>query len=116
MKKFIIGIGFLLLMVSCSGTSNKDFTTSALKYCADQTNRSLKELKGDSALNYFLMPRNILSGETKWNCRKVSKEEWTSGFWPGVLWYDYEFTKDPKIKEVAEKYTDSLSFLANTPC
>jgi unsaturated chondroitin disaccharide hydrolase len=115
MKKYIIAIGFLVALVSCSGTYNKDFATVALNYCADQTNRSLKELKGDSTLNYTLMPRNILSGENKWNCRKVSREEWTSGFWPGVLWYDYEFTKDAKIKEAAEKYTNSLSQLVNSP-
>ena len=113
MKKFIIGISFLFL-VSCSGLLNRDFTKDALEYCATQTTRSLSELKGNSAADYTLMPRNVLVGETKWNCRKVSKEEWTSGFWPGVLWYDYEFTKDLKIKEAAEKYTASLDFLANT--
>ena len=113
MKKIIIAIGSLV-MVSCAGTFNKDFTKDALMYCAEQTTRSLIELKGDSTLDYTMMPRNILAGESKWNCRKATKEEWTSGFWPGVLWYDYEFTKDPKIKEAAEKYTASLDFLANT--
>lgn len=114
MKKFIIGISFLLLMVSCAGTFNKDFTTDALKYCANQTNLSIDELKGDSGVDYTMMPRNVLAGQNSWNCRKVCKEEWTCGFWPGVLWYDYEFTKDLKIKDAAEKYTASLGFLANT--
>jgi len=113
MKNIIIGIS-LLVFASCSGMLNRDFPYNALEYCANQTNRSLKELKGDSELDYTMMPRNILADESKWNCRKVSKEEWTSGFWPGILWYDYEFTKDPKIKEAAEKYTASLDFLANT--
>lgn len=114
MKKLIIGISFLLLM-SCSGRKSGDFTKNALDYCAKQTNLSLKELKGDSTLDFTMMPRNVLQGETKWNCRKVSKEEWASGFWPGILWYDYEYTQDSKIKQAAENYTNSLKMYASTP-
>ena len=51
-----------------------------------------------------MMPRNIMDGQSDWNYRKVSKEEWCGGFWPGILWYDYEYTQDPKIKEEAEKF------------
>jgi unsaturated chondroitin disaccharide hydrolase len=31
------------------------------------------------------------------------------------LWYDYEATKDPRIKTEAEKFTASLGFLSKTP-
>jgi len=34
------------------------------------------------------------SSDTKW---------WCSGFFPGTLWYIYEYTHDPVIKETAEK-------------
>ena len=37
------------------------------------------------------------------------------GFWPGVLWYDYEYTQDKHIKEEAEKFTNSLEFLSKIP-
>jgi len=104
----------LFALYSCSVSNESRFVDNALGYCADQTTLSLNELKGDSTLDYTMMPRNVLNDGSKWNCRKVCKEEWTSGFWPGVLWYDYEFTKDLKIKEAAEKYTASLGFLANT--
>lgn len=104
----------LFALSSCAGVKDSKFVDSALNYCASQTNRSIEELKGDSTADYTQMPRNVLVGESKWNCRKASEKEWTSGFWPGVLWYDYEFTKDLKIRKVAEKYTASLSFLANT--
>ena len=36
-------------------------------------------------------------------------------FLPGVLWYDYEYTKDKQIREEAEKFTNSLEFLSKTP-
>ncbi len=50
-----------------------------------------------------MMPRNIMDGQYDWNYRKVSKEEWCGGFWPGILWYDYEYTQDPKIKRKRPK-------------
>jgi rhamnogalacturonyl hydrolase YesR len=35
-------------------------------------------------------------------------DEWTGGFWPGALWYMYEYTGDAKWKEAALKWTASL--------
>lgn len=107
----------LAFLCSCHppGAEDTAFVEGALTYCAEQTERSLKELKGDSALNYALMPRNVLRGETKWNLRRAAKEEWTAGFWPGILWYDYENTGREEIKAEAEKYTASLKFLSQIP-
>jgi len=114
MNKMIVGLG-LMLLVSCNSLKVESFdVTKSLDYCASQTQRTLTQLKGDSAINYTMMPRNILKGSNTWSCRKATKEEWTSGFWPGVLWYDFENTKDPKIKQEAEKYTQSLGFLSRT--
>lgn len=33
---------------------------------------------------------------------------WTSGFFPGQLWYVYEATKDDSLKHYAEKFTDRI--------
>jgi unsaturated chondroitin disaccharide hydrolase len=114
MNKMIVGLG-LMLLVSCNSLKVESFDVAkSLDYCASQTQRTLTQLKGDSSIDYTMMPRNILKGSNTWNCRKATKEEWTSGFWPGVLWYDFENTKDPKIKLEAEKYTQSLEFLSHT--
>ena len=102
MKKLMLGFT-LFALCACSESDNLKFVDDALDYCAKQTERSLTELKGDSAINYTIMPRYIMDTETVWSCRKATKEEWTAGFWPGVLWYDYEYTNDPKIKKEAEK-------------
>jgi polysaccharide pyruvyl transferase WcaK-like protein len=32
-------------------------------------------------------------------------EWWTSGFYPGTLWYLYEFSKDEGLKQLADKYS-----------
>jgi unsaturated chondroitin disaccharide hydrolase len=56
------------------------------------------------------LPRNILNGKTTWNY--VGYKDWTSGFWPGTLWYVYEHTKDPKWKAKADSFTRELTPLA----
>lgn len=115
MKNFFLLLAALIVSsVNAQSAKKVDFLSASLNYCVSQTERSLKELKGDSTYNYSLMPRNVLSKEHHWNLRKATKEEWTSGFWPGVLWYDYEQTHDESIRKVAENYTHSLEFLSRT--
>lgn len=33
----------------------------------------------------------------------IDNTEWTTGFWPGMLWLAYEYTGDNKFRELAEK-------------
>jgi unsaturated chondroitin disaccharide hydrolase len=113
MKKILLGLS-LLVLCACSEKVDSKFADDALKYCSAQINWSLKELKGDSAIDYSMMPRNIMDTSSMWSCRKATKEEWTSGFWPGVLWYDYEATGDKHIKAEAEKFTQSLEFISKS--
>ncbi len=56
-----------------------------------ETERIPHSIKADGSLN---------DRETKW---------WTSGFFSGNLWYLYEYTKDPKWKTLAEKWTAPLT-------
>ena len=116
MKKIGVGLAVVLGFCTCahqpSGTLD---VNKALDYCAKQTQRTLTELKTDSGIDYTMMPRNIMADEQHWNCRKATKEEWCAGFWPGVLWYDYEYTKDKQVLEEAENFTHSLKFLSHIP-
>ena len=105
-------LGFCMCTHKPSGTLD---VNKALDYCAEQTQRTLTELKTDSGIDYTMMPRNIMADEHHWNCRKATKEEWCAGFWPGVLWYDYEYTQDKHILEEAKKFTNSLEFLSQIP-
>jgi len=38
----------------------------------------------------------------------VAAKDWTSGFFPGVLWYIYEFTGKEQWKEKAEAFTSNI--------
>ena len=87
-----------------------------LAYCSGQVNRTLTELHhGTDTIDYTMMPRNIEGDATSWHCRKANKEEWCGGFWPGILWYNYEATGDTAIREEAERFTRSLEFLSQIP-
>lgn len=113
----VVGLAVMLGFSMCTHKPSDILldVNKALDYCALQTQRTLDELKTDSGIDYTMMPRNIMADEQHWNCRKATKEEWCAGFWPGVLWYDYEYTQDKHILEEAEKFTASLEFLSHTP-
>ena len=33
---------------------------------------------------------------------------WTSGFYPGTLWYCYEYSNDPQVRAAAEEMTSRV--------
>ena len=49
-------------------------------------------------------PRTSEKGELKY----TNPKWWCVGFYPGSLWYTYEYTGDSCIKELAEKYTKQI--------
>ena len=90
-----------------------------LQYCHKQVKRALAELQQkDGSFDYTMEPRNILKGDKQkgWNCRKATPEEWCDGFWPGILWMDYQNTQDEAVRKAAEGYTESLKGIAYRPC
>ena len=102
----------------CVSAQNRVDVEADLDYCHRQVERALAGLKQDGGWDYTRMPRNILSsdleaGRTGWNCRPATPEEWCGGFWPGILWYDYEYSRDAYIGRQARNYTTSLAYLAD---
>ena len=90
-----------------------------LQYCHKQVGRALAELRQKGGSYDFTMePRNILNGDKQkgWNCRKATPEEWCDGFWPGILWMDYQNFRDEAVRKAAEGYTESLKGIAYRPC
>ena len=113
----ILFIGFCsCLMSACSGQKQTLDVNEDLAYCNQQVERTLENLKSsDGRIDYSMMPRNIMDSLSTWHCRKVSEKEWCGGFWPGILWYNYENTMNPVIKDEAEKFTAQLKFLSEIP-
>ena len=127
MKKIILGLAVGCIMIACTVAvaSVKFDVDKELNYCSAQVDRALDELRNEEDdYDYSMEARNILDGETVWNCRKASREEWCGGFWPGILWMDYEILKEQgmkkhddadNIKLMAEEYTEALSMLTKEP-
>lgn len=81
-----------------------------LNYCNEQVQKTLNQI-GYSTM----IPRNILAGQSDWNLVPVRIEEWTVGFWPGILWYNYENAKSEEMLGAARHYTDILEPLTTLP-
>lgn len=110
-RRISLAISFVGLL-SCSSaekTPNLDVNRQ-LSYCNVQLNKTLTSI-GDTVL----VPRNILTGQRDWNLVQVDITEWTVGFWPGILWYDYEVSMQNKMKNHAIHYTELLKPLTTLP-
>lgn len=96
-KKFsIIAYASFAAMVSgCAATSPSLNEDKNLDYTLQQVSRTTAALK-----DYSHIPRSIAAGKTSW--RFVNYRDWTSGFWPGILWYTYEYTKNEDWKVKAD--------------
>ncbi|PZR24202.1 MAG: glucuronyl hydrolase [Citrobacter freundii] len=91
MKKEVLNIILISsVLVFCFCSTNKakqnDYA-KALDYCVIQATKTAGSLHNTS-----VVPRSIANGQRQW--RLVDRRDWTSGFWPGIEWYLYEYTKD----------------------
>ena len=116
----------LCSLVGCQHQPAETNAEQALQYCSEQVDKALSSLQdGQGKYDFTMEPRNILEGETTWNCRKASEQEWCSGFWPGILWMDYDYLKGKEsgvsdehidsLRQIAEGYTNALTFLEQQP-
>ena len=121
MKLQILGGLFVgLLLVNCGKKKSVVKTESKtevevgfnvdtqLEYCLQQTAKALKLVKNEGDI-----PRNIAPNSKDW--RYVDHKDWTSGFWPGELWYLYEFKNEKPWEQAADKFTEYLRPLSVTP-
>lgn len=95
-------LGAAITLASCSQKSkNDDYTwvKNGIETAAFQLRQSAIQF-ADSAL----LPRSVKEGKV----RLVDAEDWTSGFFPGSLWYEYKLTGDDFFRKEAEKYTALL--------
>jgi len=96
---FII-VSFTMLITSCkSGKFNID---SNLKYCTEKVHETISNIPDDTNN----IPRSIPSDSDKW--KFIGYKDWTSGFWPGILWYAYESSGDSSIKNTAAKFSSEI--------
>jgi unsaturated chondroitin disaccharide hydrolase len=80
-----LGIVMMFLTVSCKDNPDYLDTEKYLDFARQQVARSLEAQE-----DIHMMPRFIPLGEINWHM--VPVRDWTSGFWPGILWHMAEYT------------------------
>ena len=108
MKPLYLAAG-LLLAAACARPAS--LADEALDYCVKKVAGVQERLGAD----YGESPRNIAPGDCRWNLTPVCQENWTMGFWPGILWYAYEASGDAALETAARGYTEALDFIARQP-
>ena len=86
-------LALLACLISCNTNKQQERSLdidAALEQCDLQVHRALSQLSVNGPIDTTAMPRNIAQGDSCWTCRPLCAEEWCSGFWPGILWLDYE--------------------------
>ena len=97
----------LLLLTGSVYSQKKDSfnVKKQLEYCAEQASKTLKVIPDDGT-----SPRTVPNGSKEW--KFVGYKDWTSGFWPGELWYLYQATGDKKWEKEADKFSRFLTPLS----
>lgn len=98
----IVCLGAFLF--SCKGNKQEaDFVVNGFARAEQQLSAQLSELPEPTGY-----PRTI---DRNGNLRVTHKNDWTEGFYPGCLWYMYEYEDDKKWKDAAVKWTEALESL-----
>jgi unsaturated chondroitin disaccharide hydrolase len=102
MKKHLIpGIVLLFTVLSHGCNSGKTILTPELKQFIQDRYSNLLEASGDLSR----LPRSI---DENGALLTTGIYGWTSGFFPGSLWYIYEITGGEKWKDEAGRWTETL--------
>lgn len=99
---------FTIFLLGTTGHSQKKNSFNIkkqLEYCAAQASKTLIVIPDDGT-----SPRTVPNGSKEW--KFVDYKDWTSGFWPGELWYLYEATGDKKWEKEADKFSQFLKPLS----
>lgn len=113
--KFLL-FSTVFLLFACQDSPKKNKVKAEI-----ETQEAISTLNLDSAINNCVTqleiavpkltdltkhPRLIETDEKEWEEVPNGRLVWTSGFYPGILWYMYDLTKDEKWKLEAIKRTE----------
>ncbi len=101
------------------------FATSTVCHAGPGTEKENWLLKSVNTISYQLKKaaqtytpgQNPRSVNPDGSMRLAPVQDWTTGFFPGTLWYGYELTGDPVLAKEARRFTlplDSARYITNT--
>lgn len=112
--KFKTGLVSLLVVCGACSQATKeadvvkdsfDFAGQQLKYAFTQIDSAKASMPEEQLKRKPVSPRTI---EDNGTLRLVASRDWTSGFFPGELWYMYEYTQDDFWKKQAQAFTANI--------
>lgn len=109
--KSLFFIGLLIFTVGCKNSKGKDIT-AAEKAVSIDLNQQINdcetqlEIAVPKLTDLTKHPRLIETNGTEWKEVTNNKLVWTSGFYPGILWYAYQVTGNERWKNEAIKRTE----------
>lgn len=107
-KVFFLFIAMAIMSFSCNIKSTDQTESESSDMVSKVFQRAEVQL-GNAVAQYqdlTLFPR---SSNPDGTLIAVPAKNWVSGFFPGSLWYLYEFTEDDKWKSAAVKWTEALN-------
>ncbi|MDD3956101.1 MAG: glycoside hydrolase family 88 protein [Proteiniphilum sp.] len=111
----LIGILAICFFISCKTQESGDLIKQNFDFASEQLTYALQEIDSaklkDERNSLTKAEKPLVSPRTldeNGNLKLVVSRDWTSGFFPGELWYMYEFTKDPEWEKQARSFTASL--------
>ena len=99
----ILLLAIILSQAGCNHShSTGGFVKHSLEIALQQLEVAVAHVP-DSFKNYG--PRTIIDGKVNYI---TNISNWTLGFFPGSLWYMYDYTKNDKWKHHAERFTNAI--------
>jgi unsaturated chondroitin disaccharide hydrolase len=103
-NKIVVSLGIAIITGMSAQAQSQDIR-AVFSDAEKQTRVMLAEIdKAKEGKPDLVAPRTIEQGKLK----LVKSGDWTSGFFPGVLWFLYDYTHSAEWKNEAERYTADI--------
>lgn len=104
---FNFSVEFSFSQISSQRLHDFQYLNEAVDLADQKLTQTLQELAFDPTLH----PAHTDPETGKWISR--TRNEWTSGYFAGSLWYMYQLTGDEKWKDYAHMWTEDMKSTAN---
>jgi hypothetical protein len=98
----------ILLLTACKTQQKEDIVQKNFNFATNQLTLAMAEVENALAEDTTAARRMLFSPRSLTPDGRlilVASRDWTSGFFPGSLWYMYEFTGNKKWEAAARKFT-----------
>lgn len=100
----LIGLVVFLIASGCSTEKNEQPLEEVINAAFENAIQQSLLMAAKYADNDSVLPRSFVAGKDVTS----TPQWWCSGFFPGTLWYLYEYNNDGQIRSYAEEYTSRI--------